>query len=153
MRIIIIIGLIFLFFGGTVKAEDSQLGNCILYDLKDNKVRLSDYKGKPLVLWFWTTWCPYCRRQIPGLNDIYSELKLSGVELIAINIDERKERIVRFLKSYPINFDTLSDRNGDCAFSFGLVGVPTYIFIDKNGNVQFRNNYFPKDKYKELLLD
>lgn len=153
MKKIIIILFALFFLAVTLKAEEPQRGNCILYNLEGGEVRLSDFKGKPLFLWFWTTWCPYCREAIPDLNSVYPELKSEGIELIAVNINESKEKIERFLKSYPIDFKTLCDKDADCAFSYGVIGVPTYILIDSKGKIKFKQNYFPRDKYKQLLTN
>lgn len=148
----IIITLFALFFlAATLNAGEFQETNCILYNSEEKEVRLSDFKGKSLILWFWTTWCPYCREAIPDLNSIYPELKSAGIELLAVNVDEPKEKIVRFIKHYPIDFNILQDKGARCAFSYGVIGVPTYILIDKNGKVRFKQNYFSQDKYKELL--
>ena len=136
-----------------LNAEDLEKVNCTLYDLKGNEVRLSDFKGRLLILWFWTTWCPYCRRQIAGLNSIYPELKLSGIELLAINVNESKEKLSRFLNTYPMDFNILQDKDADCAFSCEVIGVPTYLLIDRKGKLKFKKNYFPKQEYKELLLN
>lgn len=152
MKKAIFMGLAFLLLACLVKAEEFDMGNCILYDLDGNTVKLSDFKGKPLVLWFWTTWCPYCRHAASELNNIYPELKLSGIELIGINVDEHREKIIKFLKSYPMDFKVLQDRDADCAFLFGVIGVPTYVLIDRNGKLQFKQNYFPGEEYKQLLL-
>jgi len=149
----IIIGLLCFLNVVTLKAQELDLGSCTLYDLEGKEVRLSDYKGKPLVLWFWTTWCPYCRIAIPQLNSIYPELKFSGIELIAVNVDESKEKINRFLKIYPIDFKILRDTDARCAFSYGIIGMPTYLLINRKGEPQFKQSYFPEDDYKKLLLN
>ena len=151
-KIIIILFALF-FLAVTLKAEEPQRGNCILYNLEGGEVRLSDFKGKPLLLWFWTTWCPYCREAIPDLNNVYPELKSEGIELLAVNVDETKEKISRFIKHYPIDFNILQDKGARCVFSYGVIGVPTYILVDKNGKVRFKQNYFPQDKYKQLLTN
>lgn len=150
---IIVIGLIFFIFAGLLKAQEPDtLLNCTLYDLESNIVRLSDFKGKPLILWFWTTWCPFCRKDIAKLNNIHPELKLSGIELLAIDVDEPKERLNKFLKTYPVDFKVLQDKDARCAFSYDIIGVPTYILIDRKGKIRVIQNYFPEE-YKELLLN
>jgi peroxiredoxin len=153
LRKIIIILLAIVLLPLAVKALEVDLGKCSLYDMDGQEVRLSDYKGKPVVLWFWTTWCPYCRRAIPELNNIYPQLKLEGIQLLAVNVDESREKIMKFTDSYPIDFDILQDKDGQCAYSFGVLGLPTYILIDREGNLRFKHNYFPNKAYKKLLSD
>jgi peroxiredoxin len=143
----------FFIFSSILRAEELGIGSCILYDLQGNEVRLSDFKGKPLIICFWATWCPSCRREIRKLNNLYAELDSSGIKVLAINVGERKAKIDRFLRSYPVGFKVLQDRDGDCAFFYGIVGIPAFLLIDRKGKVRLERYYFPKDEYKQLLLD
>jgi len=151
LKKIIIIGVTFFLLVTALKIGEADIGKCTLYDLEGKEVRLSDFKGRPLILWFWTTWCPYCRKAIPELNTLYPELKQLGIELLAIDVDESKEKISRFLKYYTVDFNILQDRDGECALDSGVVGVPTYILVDKTGKIILKQNYFPKEEYKKLL--
>lgn len=152
MKRLIIIVLALLLFSPVLGAQEATMNNCLLYDLKGREVRLSDYRGKPVILCFWTTWCPYCRKEIQKLNKISSELDSSGIELLAINVSERESKVARFLKSNPVNFPVLLDKDGDCALSYGVIGIPSYLLIDRQGRVRLETNSFPKDRYEKLLL-
>jgi len=123
-----------------------------LPSLNDEKVSLEDFNDKPLILLFWTTWCPYCRRAINLLNQKYDEIKGSGIEILGINIEEPKQKIEKFLEEYPIKFKILLDKDGKTAYTYRVLGIPYYVLIDKNKKIKFEANYLPKD-YKEILKD
>jgi peroxiredoxin len=122
-----------------------------LVDLGGNTVRLSDYRGKAVVVFFWTTWCLYCREQLVILNEKFDAIAKDGVVLLAVNVGESKVKIESFTRTKNFKFSILSDRDSSVADAYGLLGVPTYFFIDRDGKVRFSRNRFSEGLYKELL--
>jgi len=99
-------------------------------------ISLSQYKGKPIVLHFWATWCPYCKRLQPKLVEL--QQKFPEAELIGISFNEDEGALPQ---------DVLTERghkfitaiNGDeVAQLYGIVGTPTTFFIDKDGRAIFK---------------
>lgn len=124
-----------------------------LQDLNKNSVALSDYKGRnPVIIAFWTTWCPFCRVELSKLNDRYPQLVKEGWEVLAVNVGESQEIVGVFIKKRPLNLKVLLDIDTQVAHSYEVLGVPTFLLVNKDGFVVFRDNYFPADKYKELIL-
>ena len=122
-----------------------------LESLSGGQVSLDKYKGKqPVLLFFWTTWCPYCRNEIKNLNQMSAELKKEGIAAFAVDVGEPKYKVNRFFKDYALKISVLLDE--DSFFSQGqdLSGVPTYIMFDQNGREVFRDNIFPKN-FKSLV--
>jgi peroxiredoxin len=153
MKRVIIIAVLFMALG-TVFAMAMAAKNapsCVFYDLGDNPMQLSYYKNKPVILFFWATWCPYCREEMLPLNSRYPELLQDGIKVIGVNIKEPRNTIVKFINSKQIDFEIWQDKDGSCASSFGIVGIPTYILINKSGKITAKANSLPAD-YKELLL-
>ncbi|MCM8780810.1 MAG: TlpA family protein disulfide reductase [Candidatus Omnitrophica bacterium] len=128
-------------FSGTVQfATDFSL-----HDTEDNLIRLNSYKNKQAVLlFFWTTWCPYCRAQIETLNAQYAELIKDDIVLLGINVGESIYKVKRFLRDHSVLYPVLLDEDTYVAYLYGIIGVPTYILIDKNGRILFRDNYLPE---------
>ncbi len=123
-----------------------------LQDLNQNTFSLSSYKDKqPVILFFWTTWCPFCRNELRLLKDIYPQLVKEGWELFAINVGESAYKVEKFTKDYALNFTVLLDKDTTVVYSYGILGVPTYIILNKDGYIVFKDNYFPKGIYKELI--
>ncbi|MCD6221757.1 TlpA family protein disulfide reductase [bacterium] len=102
----------------------------------DNKiVKLSDYKGKVVILNFFGTWCPPCRMEIPDFVKFYKENKEKGVVIIGIAVGSRPEDIKKMIKEFKINYPVcISDGKVEREYG-GIRFVPTSFIIDKNGNI------------------
>jgi len=144
----------FLFAAQPLRSETSEIAtNFTLLDLEHKEFSLSDLKGKPVILFFWTSWCPYCRRELRLLNSLKGEFLQDGVELVAINVEESVYKVQKFMGNYPFSYRILLDRDAEVARAFGILGVPTYILINKQGRIVFEHNYFPEKEYKDLMLN
>ena len=142
-----------LFVAGSIpEGAPGSAPDFTLLDLEDKQFSLSDSRGKPLILFFWTTWCPYCRKELGLLDEMSAELSESGIGMFAINAGESSDKVSRFIASFPVSFRILLDTDYEVARAFGVAGVPTYILVNKEGNVVFSDNQFPQRGYKGLLL-
>ncbi|RJP27972.1 MAG: TlpA family protein disulfide reductase [Candidatus Omnitrophota bacterium] len=122
-----------------------------LIDTHDDLVKLSSYKDKqPVLLFFWTTWCPFCQKELRVLNSMYSQLLEGGVEVLSINVGESPDKVSNFIKNYYLAFRVLLDKDSAVARQFGILGVPTYLLVNKEGNIVFSDNFFPNN-YKDLI--
>ena len=128
-----------------------QVSNCELYAMDDRVVNIANYKGTPVILLFWASWCPYCRESLPVANSAYPDMKDSGIQLFGVNIQESKELVAQYIIAHPVDFDMLLDKDGACAQSYGIRGIPAYILINKEGKVVAQQNSMPNN-YKDLLL-
>ena len=131
--------------------KEASAGDIILNDLNVQAVNLSSYKGSPVILFFWTTWCPYCRKELKILNQQYSLIAKEGIVIIGVNVSESENKVQRFFKGYQLNFRVLLDKDGLLADKYDLMGVPTYVFLDKTGEVVSQTNSLPAN-YKDLLF-
>jgi len=100
--------------------------------------RLSDYKGKPVILNFWATWCPPCREEIPSMNRAWKKIKDEGIEMIAINVGEDEDTIFAFTAEYPIDFQVLLDESGEMMKKWPVKGLPTTFILDIRGHIVYR---------------
>ncbi len=141
--------LIFLILSFT---KTSFAQDIILNDLNNNPVNVSSYKGKPVIFFFWTTWCPHCRKEIKSLNQNYEQFKKDGILIFAVNIGESDYKVKRFFKNYQLNYKVLLDKDGLLAENYGVMGVPTYILLNKAGKEVGKENTLPND-YKNLMSD
>lgn len=143
----------FLFAAQPLQTKTSELTpDFTLLDLENKEFSLSGIKGKPTILFFWTTTCPYCRKELKQLNDIHAELLKDGVELVSINEDQFPDRVPKFIKNYPLSYRVLLDSDNKVAGAYGILGVPTYNLINKEGQVVFSGWSFPREEYKDLIL-
>ena len=124
---------------------DTVPGDKTTNDLYGEPVSFTDFAGKGLVVNFWATWCPPCRREMPLLEDVYSKYKSQGIVVLGVSVDSSRETIKNYVESvsvtYPIWENTVIHGNGassDASLSsmFGVVGFPTTFFVDANGVIQ-----------------
>lgn len=115
-------------------------------------LKLSDYKGKIVIVDFWATWCPPCRKGIPDLIEIQNEYK-DDVVIIGISLDrDTKKDVPSFVKNYKINYPIVYGTN-EVAQNFGGVSaIPTAFVIDKAGNiVDTHVGLVPKSTYTKKI--
>lgn len=105
----------------------------VLEDLNDNKVTLSELKGKKVFLNFWATWCPPCKAEMPDIEKLYQETKDSDLVILAINAGDDKSTVQDFIAKNNYNFSVLLDTNGEVSRLYQVTGIPTSYFIDTEG--------------------
>ena len=117
-----------------------------LQDLNGNKVSLSSYKGRPLVVDFWATWCGPCKVEIPWFEKLHDQYRSQGLEIIGISADDldkddpaklftEKRDIADFASKMHMNYPVLLD-GGSLENQYGgLDALPTTFFIDRNGKI------------------
>lgn len=116
----------------------SQVGGAApdftLPDLDGDDVRFSDFRGKVILLNFWTTRCLFCRRQTPSMEILYQKFKGRDFELLAISLDRRGASVVGpFVRDYKLTFPVLLDSKGEVGNIYGVRGIPVAFIIDKEG--------------------
>jgi peroxiredoxin len=115
--------------------EGIQAPNFTLEDLNGHDVRLSDYKRRPVLLLFMTTWIRGCWEMIPHMKESYSLYKAKGLVLFNIDISESKKRAERFAKELNIPYPTLLDEDGEVSRMFGVFSVPVMVLINEDGRI------------------
>ena len=111
-----------------------------LPDVDGEQVRLSDYRGKVVMLNFWASWCPPCRREMPSMQRLYERYASQGLMVIAINQWEDEDLVFEFvgrLDPDPV-FPILLDRESRVAERYGVKGLPTTYLIDRAGKIRYR---------------
>ena len=129
-----------------------------LRDLKGNQVSLSDFRGQPVVLNFWATWCSPCRVEIPHLEALYTKHKDQELVILGMNTETDYMKVKRF--AVPrISYTVLLD-GGTQAQAYDISGIPCTYYIDRKGIIRHRVvGFAPGDeiliegKIKELLAD
>ena len=128
-------------------------------DIKGKTHKLSEFvgNGKNIVLLdFWASWCPPCRRDMPNLVDTYKEFKGKGFEIVGISLDSKKEAWEKGIKDLNITWTQLSDLKGwknDGAALYGVNSIPHTILIDKDGTIIAKGLHGKEvaEKLRELL--
>ncbi len=107
-----------------------------LTDLNGRVHRLSDYRGKIVLVNFWATWCKPCTTEMPAMQATYDRLRDKGFVVLAVNELEDEAKVRDHVRTYGHTFPVLLDRDNRVANQFGVFGLPVSVFIDESGVVQ-----------------
>jgi thiol-disulfide isomerase/thioredoxin len=118
--------------------------------LNGKEIKLSDYKGKIVLLDFWASWCGPCRKEMPELIKFYRKHDKDDFVIIAVNIDDKSNNMKKFLyELYPQpSFPMIWDSEKKIPAQFDISAMPTSIMFDKTGKERFRHDGF-KQEYIE----
>ena len=121
-----------------VDAKAANL-NLKFNDLQGKSVNLSDFKGKVILLDFWATWCPPCRKEIPGFIELYNTYKSRGLVVIGVSMDDADDiaDVKRFAAQIKMNYPILlgAGREDDLKPAFGELPLPTSFVIARDGRI------------------
>ena len=111
-----------------------------LEDMDEEKHSLADHEGKVIMLNFWATWCPPCRREMPSLERLYQNLDGDDFTVIAINQMETGDHVFAYIGQLEVDptFTILFDKDSSVSQAYSVQGLPTSYLIDKKGNIRFR---------------
>ncbi len=114
--------------------------NFTLKDMDEKSYTLSDYRGKVVMVNFWATWCPPCRRELPSMDALYQDFKDKSFTILAINQWESPDHVFAYMGQLEVfpGFPILFDRDSAVSQTFGVKGLPTTVLIDKRGRVVYR---------------
>jgi peroxiredoxin len=120
----------------TSQAEKIMVPDFTLNDLDGKSVKLSDYRGKIVILNFWAVWCKYCKLEMPDLNELNKELeKGNDAVILAVDVQESPDKVRNYLTSNNIGLKVLLDEEGAVAEAYGITGYPTTLVINKDGSL------------------
>lgn len=107
-----------------------------LTDVHANEtVRLSDYEGKVVVVYFWATWCVICKTEMPSMEGVYKGYQDDGLVILGINVGENAGQARAYADSLNLTFPVLNDSGRDVAADYEIIGFPTFYFIEPSGLV------------------
>jgi len=125
-----------------IKADSAP--DFVLKSASGKNVRLSEFKGRIVLLNFWATWCGPCAEEIPHLNKLHDSLDPYDFELLGINLDEDQSKAKFLANKLDVNFPILFDTKKDVSKSFDIKAMPTTIIIDRSGKIRHVNHGFKK---------
>jgi peroxiredoxin len=115
---------------GIAPPEDIELE-----DLDGNTVRVSDLKGKIVLLNFWTTWCFDCKAEMPSMEKLFQRFKGQNFAMVAVNLREPSQRVHDFYETYKLSFTVLLDATGQSGIRYGIRSIPTTFILNQEGGL------------------
>lgn len=106
-----------------------------LPDIENKDVSLADFKGKAILIRFWTVDCTACAKEMPELDEIYKTHKDKGLTIIGINVRQPKDVVKRFTEEHYLSFPILLDTYSKISKKYGIHGVPVSFILSKDGTV------------------
>lgn len=96
----------------------------------------ADLRGHAVAIRFWADWCPFCESEMTQLEPVYHRYKDKGLRILAVNVRQDPDTAERFVRRLGISYETLLDSDGAAARSYGVIGLPTTFFVDREGRLR-----------------
>lgn len=125
-----------------------------LTTLSGAQVKLSDYRGKVVILNLWATWCPPCKAEMPEMQSFYEKSRNSDITLLSVNLttQEKNEKAVAdFVANYQLTFPIMLDKNDTVGKLYKTISIPTSYIIDREGIIR-EKVIGPMDEEKMAIL-
>jgi peroxiredoxin len=124
--------------GLTALLDKPQAPDFQLSDVDGNIHRLSDYRGRVVIVNFWATWCPPCRAEMPSMQRAWEKLQQEEIMMLAVNVGEDEDTIFQFTANYPVEFPLLMDLDSKIIGEWPVRGLPTTFVVDPQGRLAYR---------------
>ncbi|MBS3109108.1 redoxin domain-containing protein [Candidatus Woesearchaeota archaeon] len=119
--------------------------------LDGRTVKLSEFRGKPVIINFWATWCPDCLIEMPWFEETHRESN-GSIILLGVDLQESREDMIRFVQENGITYPILLDPDRVARDMYKSMGVPTTYFVSKEGIiVDLKQGGLTKEEYQEKL--
>jgi peroxiredoxin len=99
------------------------------------KIKLTEQRGKVVMINFWATWCPPCLEEMPAMERLYRRQKDGGFTLIAVSVDADPKKVAPFVKEHQLSFPIGLDPRMDLANSYGVRALPSSFIVARDGNL------------------
>src|SRR5437899_13058141 len=132
--LVLLIGL--LGMAGRPPLVGSPAPEIALKDLQGQEVKLSDLRGKVVLLNFWATWCKPCKEEMPAMQASYDKLRDQGFVVLAVNELEDTNKVIEHIRTHGHTFLVVMDHDNRVANRYGVIGLPASFLIDRQGLVR-----------------
>ncbi len=125
-----------------------------LHSLSNHTISFpDDLKNQVVAIRFWADWCPFCKSEMAAIEPVYKDLHSQGLEILAINVRQDQTTAMRFVQQLGVTYPALLDPDGEIARAYGVSGLPSTFFIDRQGRLVTRLlGEATPETFKEIVL-
>ncbi|MDQ5910448.1 MAG: hypothetical protein QG599_2544 [Pseudomonadota bacterium] len=109
-----------------------------LTDTQGHIHRLSEYRGRVVLVNFWSVWCAPCRHEMPAMQRAWAQVRDQQVLILAVNLQDRAEQVAKFFEALPVEFPVLLGGDAAMMREWSVRMLPTSLVIDPQGRVRYR---------------
>ncbi len=122
--------------GGGAPVAGDRAPEFVLQSLDGTPRKLSNYRGKVVLVNLWATWCPPCIAELPVLDQLAAKYGERGLVILAVAGDENPRTVHDFIAKSPVKFEVLLDPGGVIGTAYGITGYPETFFVDREGKLR-----------------
>lgn len=123
-----------------------------LKDLDGNTVSLQDLRGKAVYLNFWTTWCKWCKKEMPAMKRVHASFEGEDLAIVAIDIGEDHDKVATYIAKGGYPFQVLLDSDKSVSKDYRVTSIPVSVFVDREGRVAYRKlGTMKEDEMRSVL--
>ena len=155
---VLILGLFLATLGASARAEPPGPGDVppalLGWSYDGDKVSVPDYAGKAVIVTFWATWCPYCIKELPILENVQNRAGKDRIAVIAVNTESREvfKRAARLMNA-SMHLTLVRDVDGDAQKAYGVKGLPHMVIIGRDGRIVKVWHGYAEDRLGEIVDD
>jgi len=128
--------------------------NFTLKALDGKNLKLSELTGTVVLLNFWASWCGPCRQEMPLLNAMHNKYEPLGFTVLGVNVEQNIDDARGFMQDFPVDFPVVLDQRNEVSSAYKIVGMPTTLILDRDGNIRYRHvGYKPGEEkaYRKMV--
>lgn len=117
--------------------SDGPAANFTLKSASGENIRLSEQRGKVVMINFWASWCGPCRQEFPHLDAIHQKYADLGFTVFGVNVEQNREMAEKVLRDIPVSFPILFDDENLVSEQYDVDAMPMTVLVDRSGNIRF----------------
>jgi len=110
------------------------------------------WKGKVVLVDFWASWCGPCKASFPVMEELFNQYGKDGLLIIAVNLDDKREKMDAFLKEHPVSFLTVRDATKKLVGAVNIKSMPSSFILDRDGRIVALHNGFHGEETKKQYV-
>ena len=132
-------------------STSKQAPDHALKTLSGQTMTLTQFRqGQKAVIFFWATWCPHCREQLPALMQEVPTMANKGIKMILVDVGEDASQVQQYATKNQITTEIFLDEDSSLSEQYGVLGVPTFFFVNQNGVIKGMEHSLPMD-YEKIV--